>query len=207
MTEVDFDELAAAATAEDEFEAQTKAALLKSEGIEAFVFPAARMWTGGVGLAAAANGVPVWVRRGDVEQARAVLRRQMADAVDVIWEEVDLGEREDTLPLQAPGHVPWLAKVGLALAAWGCVYSIGRAGDSIAAVFMPLAPFPAIQALIDYEAAFSIPTNALPAEHYKLRVMRVVISLISSGVYAIIVVTMYKQMVRGFDMIVRRQQL
>ena len=71
---------------------------------------------------------------------------------------------------------------------------------------VPHGPFPAIQALIDYRWAFNA-ANAPSEKLLQLRVLRVVTSLVSGGIYAIIVVTLYKSMVRGFDMIVRRQQV
>ena len=97
--------------------------------------------------------------------------------------------------------------MGLAVVSWGCVYGVSRGGDEIAAVIMPLAPFPAIQALIDYRWAFDTAPNAPSDKLLQLRFLRVVTSLVSGGIYAIIVVTLYKSMVRGFDMIVRRQQV
>ncbi|MCH7872574.1 MAG: ABC transporter permease subunit [Planctomycetes bacterium] len=97
--------------------------------------------------------------------------------------------------------------MGLAVGSWGCIYGIARGGDAIAAVIMPLAPFPAIQALFDYQEAFATPSTADPAKLLQLRILRTVTSLVSAGIYAIIVVTLYKNMVRGFDMIVRRQQV
>jgi hypothetical protein len=45
------------------------------------------------------------------------------------------------------------------------------------------------------------------SQHASLRFIRVITSLVSAGVYTIFVVAMYKSMVRGFDMIVRRQQV
>ena len=110
-------DLAPAALGADEFEAQTKAAVLKAEEIDAFVFPAARAWTGGIGLSETAQGVPVWVKREDLERAKEVLRQRIEDSVDLDWDEVDVGEREDTLPLRPVTHIPLLAKAGFALAA------------------------------------------------------------------------------------------
>ena len=80
-------------------------------------------------------------------------------------------------------------------------------GDTIADVLIPLAPFPPIQAWIDYQEAFGTASTADPAKLLQLRILRTVTSLVSAGIYAIIVVTLYKNMVRGFDMIVRRQQV
>ena len=97
--------------------------------------------------------------------------------------------------------------MGVAVGLWGCIYGISRAGGQIAAVFMPLAPFPAIQALIDYQWAFDTSPSTPVSQHVRLRFIRVITSLVSAGIYTIFVVTMYKGMVRGFDMTVRRQQV
>ena len=118
MSKVDPNELVPAAFAHDEFEAHTKATVLKSEGIDAFVFAAERMWLGiGLPQGVDARGVPVMVRRQDAEQARVLLEKKIADSVDLDWEEVDLGEREDALPLHPVDHGPLAARVAMALVA------------------------------------------------------------------------------------------
>ena len=100
-----------------EFEAQTKAALLRDEGIDAMVQPVAPSWTGGVSISPASRGASVWVRAADLDRARAVLETRIADSVDLDWDEVDVGEREDSLPLTPVGRMPLLIRVGLALLA------------------------------------------------------------------------------------------
>ena len=98
-----------------EFEAQTKAALLRDEGIEATVQPVAPSWTGQVSISPGSRGASVWVRSADLDRARAVLESRIADSVDIDWDEVDVGEREDSLPLTPVGRMPLLIRVGLAL--------------------------------------------------------------------------------------------
>lgn len=88
------DPLVRAATAESEFAAQTKAAVLQDEDIDAFVFPAERSWTGGIGIAPSGGGVPVWVKRSDLERAQDALKQRVADSVDLDWDDVDVGEPE-----------------------------------------------------------------------------------------------------------------
>ena len=115
MKEVDPASLVPAVVVDDEFAAETKAEVLRSEGIEAFVFAGERSWTGNMGIPGYAQQVPVLVKREDVDRAREILERRIADSVDLDWDEVDVGEREDSIPLHAVGHVPWPAKLGLML--------------------------------------------------------------------------------------------
>ena len=88
------DPLVQAVVAPSEFAAQTKAAVLQDEGIEAFVFSAERSWTGGLGISPSGAGVPVWVRRSMLERAQSALQQRIADSVDLDWDEVDVGEPE-----------------------------------------------------------------------------------------------------------------
>jgi len=114
------DELVIAAEGATEFEAQTKAVLLKDEGIEAFVFPAERAWTGGLAIGPNVRGVPVWVRKGDLERAASALKQRIADSVDLDWSEVDVGEMESDSadhPSRGTTGVQWLARFGWTVAA------------------------------------------------------------------------------------------
>ncbi len=98
-----------------EFEAQTKAALLRDEGIDVTVQPAAPSWTGHLSVSPGGGGASVWVRAADLDRARALLETRIADSVDIDWDEVDVGEREDMGPLSPVGRIPRLIKVGLTL--------------------------------------------------------------------------------------------
>ncbi len=100
-----------------EFEAQTKAALLRDEGIDATVQPGAPSWTGHLSVSPGGGGSSVWVRAADLDRARTLLQTRIADSVDIDWDEVDVGEREDSLPLTPVGRMPLLIRVGLALLA------------------------------------------------------------------------------------------
>ena len=117
MTDVDPAKLVPAVLADGEFAAETKAEVLRAEGIDAFVFAAERSWTGGLGLPGINQQVPVLVKREDVERARKILEQRIEDSVDLDWDEVDVGEREDKLPLHEVGRMPLPARVGLAVAA------------------------------------------------------------------------------------------
>jgi hypothetical protein len=110
------DDLAVVTTADTEFEAEAKAEALRARGIEAQVTRNAPSWTGHVSISPTARGASVLVHRDDLERARTILKQVIADSVDIDWDEVDVGEREDDLPLQPVGRMPPLAKVSFALA-------------------------------------------------------------------------------------------
>lgn len=114
----DMDQLAEAFSAKSEFEAQVKAAVLKAEGVEAFVFPGATAWMGGMEVLG--KPIPVWVRRSDVDRAMGILAQATAESVDLDWNEVDVGEEERTEATAYPTWVrlrPWVVFAALAL---GC---------------------------------------------------------------------------------------
>lgn len=113
MTESDPDALATLRTVGSEFEAHTLVAVLREEGIEAHVFAAMHA---SLPLGQRYFGVPVQVRRADLERARAALEKNATDSVDLDWDEVDVGEREDQLPLTPVNRMPLLARIGFALA-------------------------------------------------------------------------------------------
>ncbi len=114
--EEDSDELTTLSTAETPFAAHTIVMVLENAGIEAIALDAIQ---GGIGLPLnKARGVPIQVRRSDLDRAKAALEANTADSVDIDWDEVDLGEREDNLPLNTPGRVPplvWVALGAMAL--------------------------------------------------------------------------------------------
>lgn len=111
MNHLDPDELVPAVHARSEFEAHAQAAILREEGIESAVFAGERSWMGGGSLNR--TEVPVMVRREDAERARQLLTQRIADSVDLDWDEVDVGEREDALPLRETGRTPWPARLAL----------------------------------------------------------------------------------------------
>lgn len=113
MTESDPDALATLRTVGSEFEAHTLVAVLREEGIEAHVFAAMHA---SLPLGQHHFGVPVQVRRADLERARAALEKNATDSVDLDWDEVDVGEREDQLPLTPVNRMPLLARIGFAVA-------------------------------------------------------------------------------------------
>jgi hypothetical protein len=111
------DDLAVVVTVESEFEAQTKAEVIRARGIEVAVTHNAPSWTGQLSISPTARGSSVLVHREDLERARSLLQQVIADSVDIDWDEVDVGEREDDLPLHEVNSMPPLAKVSFVVAA------------------------------------------------------------------------------------------
>ncbi|MBN2446662.1 MAG: hypothetical protein JXO22_08050, partial [Phycisphaerae bacterium] len=85
-----------------------------------------------------------------------------------------------------------------------CGFAISQQSAEVGAVVLPFTPFPAMQALIDPVSLFGAgsPTASAQAQ---VRIIRIITSLISAAIYLGITFSLYKNMVRGFDMIVRRQ--
>jgi ABC-type transport system involved in multi-copper enzyme maturation permease subunit len=88
----------------------------------------------------------------------------------------------------------------------GCALAILRGGYMFAAVVLPFTPFHAIGSLIDYSLVFRWEANAPGAGALlTARVVRLITSMIAIVVYAAITYSLYNNMVRNFDMTVRRQ--
>ena len=115
MTSSDFQGLEPVVVVLTEFEAQTKAAVLESEGIECKVIVQTPAWTGSITLGSTLQGTAVMVKPEDLERAKELLDNCVADSVDLDWDEVDVGEREDSLPLGSAGRMPFLAKIALTI--------------------------------------------------------------------------------------------
>ena len=104
-----------------EFEANTTVAILDDAGIKAFAFSAMRA---ALPLNERMTGVPVQVRRMDFERAERALQQNIADSVDLDWDSVDVGDREDDLPLTSRKGMPPLMKAGFATAVVAVVVMI-----------------------------------------------------------------------------------
>jgi len=117
MTTDEHSEVAVVVRVPTEFEAHTIAAILHENGIEATVAPGAPSWTGQVALSPAAQGSAVIVRSADLRRARTVLDESDRDSIDLDWDAVDVGERDDNLPLTPVGRMPLPAKMAASLAA------------------------------------------------------------------------------------------
>jgi hypothetical protein len=130
MTSHDPDALVTVRLARSEFEAGVLAATLREHGIEAFTFGRAH---GAIPLGTRLLSVPVQVRAKDRERAEQALAERAVDAAEVDWDEVDVGEREDRLPLHTPGRMPLVVKVGYIAAI--VIVLIAIVGAIVATVF------------------------------------------------------------------------
>jgi hypothetical protein len=109
------DEAATLLTVQSAFEAHTIVAVLKSAGIPARAFDAEDAGFG-PSFRPATRGVPVQVPVADLQRAREVVEAGVSESVDIDWDAVDLGTREDNLPLREPGRMPILARIAFYLA-------------------------------------------------------------------------------------------
>ena len=114
----------AVATTATEFEAQTKAAVLEAEGINCRVVSNAPWWTGQLALSASHAGAAVLVAAADADRARDILKDRIDDSVDLDWDEVDVGEREDSLPLRPINSMPLPAKIAATVVALTLIGSL-----------------------------------------------------------------------------------
>jgi ABC-type transport system involved in multi-copper enzyme maturation permease subunit len=96
--------------------------------------------------------------------------------------------------------------MGAAGLLWVCGLTMIVSADAVpASVVLPFTPFPAMQALIDCQSAFNHDGQASATVVASARITRVFFSFISAAVYLGVTYSLYKNMVRGFDMTVRRQ--
>ncbi|MFH1746442.1 MAG: ABC transporter permease subunit [Planctomycetota bacterium] len=95
--------------------------------------------------------------------------------------------------------------MGAAGLLWGCGLVLINAGPIASAVVLPFTPFPAMQSLVDYQGAFRLDSTAGATTLNTARITRIFFCLVSVAVYLAITFSLYKNMVRGFDMTVRRQ--
>ena len=87
----------------------------------------------------------------------------------------------------------------------GCAMAIMKGGYMFASVVLPFTPFHAVASLIDYELLFESADTPSAAALITARVVRLITSVIAIAVYAAITYSLYNNMVRNFDMTVRRQ--
>lgn len=106
----DQSDLARVAQTATEFEAHAKAAVLHEEGIDARVICDAPTWTGHLSLGHNNFVASVWVRREDLEAAQQHLEQTVADSVDIDWDEVNVGQREDESNGEYRQSMPAFAK-------------------------------------------------------------------------------------------------
>jgi ABC-type transport system involved in multi-copper enzyme maturation permease subunit len=105
------------------------------------------------------------------------------------------------------------AVLGLSGLMWFCGQALLSAGEFISSAILPFLPFPAMLALVN--PAELVPPDpstlgagtggvAAPLEP-QARFLRILFSLIATAVYLAITYALYQNMVRGFDMTIRRQ--
>lgn len=95
--------------------------------------------------------------------------------------------------------------MGAAGLLFACGAAMRSAGPLPAAVVLPFTPLPAMQLLIDYRGCLDPGGTAGSGEVEAARFTALFCCLVSAAVYLLITYTIYRNMVRGFDMTVRRQ--
>ncbi len=113
MSNPDPDELATLITTGQAFEAHVIVAVLQEAGIYARAFDAIQS---SLPLGGSFMRVPVQVRRVDLAKAKEALKNNVSDSVDLDWEQVDVGERVDHVPLTTRRGMPLAAKIATAFA-------------------------------------------------------------------------------------------
>lgn len=106
-------ELVTLVTRPTEFEANLLVAILRDAGIQAFAFSALNST---LPMSGPFTSVPVQVKRVDFERAHRALAQNVADSVDLDWDQIDVGQREDRLPLSIVNRTPILAQLGFLVA-------------------------------------------------------------------------------------------
>jgi len=88
----------------------------------------------------------------------------------------------------------------------GCALAMEQGGYMFASIVLPFTPFHSVASLIDFTVVFNSQVD--PVKDSQLttaRIVRLSTSLVSIAVYAAITYSLYNNMVRNFDMTVRRQ--
>jgi hypothetical protein len=107
----DPDDLVTLMTAETQFQAGIIVAVLEEAGVKAFAFGALNAL---YPISQRVTPVVVQVRQADLERAREALKQNVADSVDIDWDEVDVGEPEESVadgPRQT-GRLPFVPRLG-----------------------------------------------------------------------------------------------
>jgi len=112
------DDLVTLVAKPSEFEAHALVAVLREAGIEAFAFGAMRA---ALPFSERLTPVPVQVRQVDLERAQAALKQNVADSMDLDWDDVDVGERLDDLPLKRSEGMRGFLSAGFFLAIFAIV--------------------------------------------------------------------------------------
>lgn len=95
--------------------------------------------------------------------------------------------------------------LGAAGLLWACGLMMRNAGPVAASVILPFTPFPAVQVLIDLGSLADDYDPPSQSEMVSARIARTLFSLAAAAIYLGVTYSIYRNMVRGFDMTVRRQ--
>lgn len=101
---------------DSEIEAHMKAAILLDAGIETHVINDGASWAGMLRLSATEGGAGIWIHSRDVEAAQDALAQNIADSVDLDWDEVDVGSPEEEDETPRTHDMPWLARISFTVA-------------------------------------------------------------------------------------------
>jgi hypothetical protein len=104
-----------------EFEANILAIVLRDHGIEAFVFATPAIGVG-VELSSGWRGVPLQVKKEDVEIARQVLLDNKRHSIDIDWDELQISDEDNleyvSMPMPITARIAFFFVV-LALLSFG----------------------------------------------------------------------------------------
>jgi hypothetical protein len=104
-----------------EFEANILAIVLRDHGIEAFVFATPAIGVG-VELSSGWRGVPLQVKKEDVEIARQVLLDNRRHSIDIDWDELQISDEDNleyvSMPMPITARIAFFFVV-LALLSFG----------------------------------------------------------------------------------------
>jgi hypothetical protein len=105
-----------------------------------------------------------------------------------------------------------MSSIGAIIIAGGLVTLIGfplvdASGGEFGAFLAPFTPFTAVWFLVDPAALFNDPTRGFAAGAAAARTAAGIGSVVALGLYAFLVWRGYTALVRGFDMIMRKQSV
>lgn len=99
--------------------------------------------------------------------------------------------------------------IGGAALLWGCGAAVTEVGGVLASVLLPFSPLPAMQAILDpwrlADASRANQWSGPGPSAAEIRATTAFATLLAVGAYAGITVALYSQMVKSFDMTVRKQ--
>lgn len=87
-----------------------------------------------------------------------------------------------------------------------CMVGLSAGGAFFAAIFGPLSPFLAMKTLVDFESLYQNRVDTPTADDLvAVRMLRLGASLVAVAIYIAVTYVLYNNLVRNFDMTVRRQ--